>query len=229
MNKTPFFFDTDNTESGNVFFFLLLAIALIGIVTAALRAGSDENANIDKETMVLKTKMVREYANELERAVVFVMQNEVSEVDIRFAHPDASVDYGDIDTDPEHQIFNRSGGGAMYREAPSGINDGSLWEFYGQTHMPEVGSSRAELLAVLPNVTEEFCDAVNAQYGYTGQPADTATCLNAGASGRFDDGTQFAGAPNTTDEASFSITPAMQGCVICDDSSRHFFHVLMAR
>ncbi|MCB9988168.1 MAG: hypothetical protein H6868_02405 [Rhodospirillales bacterium] len=223
--------DGSDPESGNVIFFILLAIVLIGLVTAALRSGGDEGSNIDRENLVIKTTQVRQYAGELERAVVFVMQNGISEVDIRFAHPDAPSDYGDITVNPTNQVFGRTGGGAEYRQPPSGLNDGSNWEFYGGTHMPDVGSSRAELIAVMPNVTQEFCDKINEMDGYDSavQPTDGGTCLYSGTSGRFGDATQFSGAPNTTTEATFTVKPAMQGCVECADNSLHFFHVLMAR
>ena len=87
-----------------------------------------------------------------------IFQNDFSENDIRFSHPDAHTDYGLITDTPARQVFSREGGGASYRAAPSGINDGSAWEFYGGTHMPDVGSDRAELIAVLPNLTQEFCE-----------------------------------------------------------------------
>jgi hypothetical protein len=93
-----------------------------------------------------------------------------------------------------------------------------------------VGSDRAELIAVLPNVRQTFCEFVNNQFGYTGQPQDTGTCVNEGAAGRFDAATQFAVTPNTTDEASFSKKPALHACVLCTgDGSYHYVQVLMAR
>lgn len=217
-------------QAGNALFIILLAIVLIGAVTAVIRAGGGENAHIDKETLLLRVTQVKQYASELERGVRFVMNNGPSESDLRFAHPDADSEYGDFTTNPSYQIFQRSGGGAQYRLPPDGVNDGSAWEFYGNTHLPEVGSARAELIAVLPNVTEEFCDKINALYGYSEQPDDTGTCLKGADTTRFDDGTQFDDSTtNTVDAATFSVKPSMQACVLCDDDTRHFYHVLMAR
>lgn len=220
-------------ESGNVIFFILLAIALIGIITAALRSGGMEGQNADRESLIINVSQVKQYAGQLERAVSFVLQNGASESEIRFAYPDAPSDYGDITENPTFQVFSRSGGGAEYRPAPSDVNDGSPWEFYGHTHFPEVGSSRSELIAVLPNVDEDFCTKLNAELGYTGQPADTGLvpdgCVNSGANFRFSSAAQFSAIPNTTDEPTFSVKPALEGCVICDDGNRHFYHVLMVR
>lgn len=225
-------------ERGNILFMILLAVVLIGLLTAAIQyTNRPEGSNIDNETLTLRAGEVQRYASELERAVTYIMQNGVSESDIRFAHPDANSDYGDLsaDTDQSDQVFDREGGGARYRDPPDGVNDGSAWEFYGGTHIPGVGrSDRAELVAVLPHVTAAFCEKINDINGQTGTMTDDGTstvsgadagdCVNLGADGRFDDGQQFFSTINTMDETSGSFDhdpntsaprPALQGCVTC--------------
>lgn len=220
-------------HDGNVLIIILLAIGLIGALTIAIQgSGQNSSANIDRETLLIRVSEVVRYGSELERGVRFVIENGFSESDIGFAHPNAHSDYGDLtsDSDRRDQVFDREGGGARYRSAPSGINDGSAWEFFGHTALANVGSSEAELIAVLPNVTQNFCDAMNKNIGYDSLPQDTGTCLNGGATSRFDTGTQFFSSPNTTDESSFSVTPSMRGCVECTaDNSLHYYHVLLAR
>lgn len=236
-------------ERGNVLFMILMAIVLIGLLTAAIQfTNRPEGANIDREQLLIRVGEVQRYASELERAVLFIVQeNGKSESDIRFAHPEADADYGDLaaDTDKKDQVFAREGGAAVYRTPPQGIQvTAAPWEFYGGTHMPQVGSSRPDLIAVLPNVTLQFCQKINEMNGLTGMPTDTGAsaaagssagdCLNVGALGRFDDGQQFydppGDTPNTTNEASFSRKPALQACVQCAlDGQYHFYHVLLAR
>ncbi len=232
-------------------FIILVAVVLIGLLTAAIQmTNRPEGSNIDKEALVIRASEVQRYASELERAVNYIMQNGKSESDIRFAHPDAHSDYGDLsaDPDPSDQVFHVSGGGANYRSAPDNINDGSAWEFYGGTHLPGMGTaSRAELIAVLPNVTQAFCDKINELNGQTGSPADLGAgvpsggdpgaCLAIGAAGRFDDGQQFYTTINTVDDTTFDDAPestdprpAPQACVQCAiGSANHFYHVLLAR
>lgn len=219
-------------QSGNVLFIILLAIVLIGALTAVLQGTGSQSATIDKETLSLHFSTVRNYASELERGVTYIMHNGVSESDIRFAHPNADTDYGDLgsDTDKSDQMFHVEGGGAAYRAPPKGINDGSAWEFFGHSALPNAGSDNADLIAVLPNITPEFCDLINTKIAYSVQPEDSSTCLMGADGDRFDDGTQFSSSPNTTIESTFSVKPAMQGCVQCtSNNSLHFFHVIMAR
>lgn len=228
-----------DAERGNVLFIILIAIVLIGALTAAIQSGGQaERANIDDETLIIRASEVQRIASELERAVTYIMQDgNKSESDIRFAHPDANSDYGDLsaDADPSDQIFHRDGGGANYRGVPDDINDGSAWEFYAGTHIPGVGrADRTELIAVLPHVTPQFCDKINDLNGQNGTVSDTGTgtasglspgdCVNIGADGRFDDGQQFYTTVNTMDETSTSFDhdsntsaprPAMQACVTC--------------
>ncbi|HOO81509.1 MAG TPA: hypothetical protein PK513_03295 [Alphaproteobacteria bacterium] len=256
--KNPFLLKQRYSETGNVLFIILLAIVLIGALTAAIQSSNrSEGSNIDAETLVIRASEVQRYASELERAVTFIMQNGASESDLRFAHPDAHSDYGDLsaDADPSDQVFHVSGGGASYRAAPGGINDGSAWEFYAGTHIPGMGTaSRAELIAVLPNVTQAFCNKINeindqplSLPNPPGPPEDTGAsaasgsdpgaCLNIGALGRFNDTRQFYTTINTVDETTFTqdpntgaAVPAPQACVKCAiGPTYHFYHVLLAR
>lgn len=229
------------SESGNIIFFILLAIVLVGLVTAALRSGGIEGANIDREDMVIKVAQVRQNAAELERAVTLVMQNGISEVEISFAadHPSAAA-YGTYNDNPRAEVFNPKGGGAIWRKPPSGVNDGSFWEFYGTTAAPGIGTDRADVIAVLPNVVKPFCEAVNKINGQseTTIPTDDASCISGG--------TVFVGLtpPNSTPnpfndpgspmtENDFrqgpdSVAPAGQACVSCG-GVYHFYHVLLSR
>lgn len=222
-------------ESGNVIFFILLGILLLGLLMAALRSSGIEGSKIDNETMAISVSRLKDQANALERGVAFIIQSNASEMDIRFAHADASVDYGVPTDTPQFQVFARAGGGVEYGPPPPGVNDGSNWEFFGNSHMPQVGTAAADLIAVLPNLTPEACGVINRQLGYTGTPTDdgnaqSATCIYSSSTLRFGSAGLYSDpAGNTTDEPSFSIKPATSGCVTCADQSRHYYRVLLAR
>ncbi len=223
---------------------ILLAVVLVGALTIAIQGTTrPEGASISPEQLVIDVTAVQRYASELERAVLYIVtQNGQSQDDIRFAHFDAHADYGNLaaDADPVEQVFHQDGGGATYRAPPAGINDGSAWEFYGTTHAPQVGSSRSDLIAVLPNVTQDFCNHLNTINGQTGaQPADpgavaasttnAGSCVHGGAVARFGNGVGFYATAGTMNEATFTKLPAKQGCVACDGPAYHFYHVIYAR
>jgi hypothetical protein len=241
-------------EHGNMLFMILIAVVLIGLLTTVIMATSTtDGSNIDKETLIIRASEAQRAASEFERAVMFIINNGKSESDIRFAHPAAHTDYGDLSladelAEQQVQVFHANGGGATYREPPVEVNDGSQWEFYGGTAIPGVGTDRADLVAVLPNVTQQFCDKINELNDQpTTTPEDTGTgaaggsnpgdCVAIGALGRFDDAQQFYDTPNTMNETTFTqdpntsaARPAMQACVRCDAGpATHFYHVLLAR
>jgi len=222
-------------EKGNVLLYVLIGIVLVGLLTVALRSSGGFKEDIDTESLVIKSGEVQRYGAELARAVNILLEKKISEADIRFAHPDAGAEYGNITTIPENQVFSSDGGRASYRAPPEGVNNGSAWEFFATSQIPQVGSDKAELIAVLPNVTAAFCAAINGQLGFdpATQPTDDAggspPCVNGAAIDRFA-GTYEDAAPNPLDDTSFSKLPAYQACVLCSsDGSYNYFYVLMAR
>ncbi|MCK6417325.1 MAG: hypothetical protein L6Q57_00050 [Alphaproteobacteria bacterium] len=238
---------TQGEQSGNVFFIILLAVALLGLLSAALMQGSDSGtSNIDDETLSIRASEFQRHAGEFERAVAALLQNGVSESDLRFSHADAPSEYADAGAADSQQVFHSAGGAATYRDPPDSINDGSTWEFYGGTHIPGVGTSKADLVAVLPNVTDQFCAKINAMNGQDapqdtggsiGSGASPGNCVYTGTDGRFGATHQFFDPPNTMSEASFTQDAnlsapqaALEACVVCAaDNNNYAYHVLLAR
>lgn len=226
-------------ESGNMIFIILLAIVLVGLVTAALRNSGLEMAGIDREEVIIRTSQVRQHAAEIERGVSYALQNGLSEADISFAHPDAPSGYGTYGTTPAAEVFNPAGGGATWRNPPAGLSSGSGvygWEFYGTTAIPGAGTDRADLVAVLSNVSEAFCTKINEMNEQSGPPVDDGTCFFTGTTGQFSPvappGSPFPSTPNTMNSGSFSKLPALEACVRCGNASTdplHFYHVLLVR
>jgi len=227
----------DRQEKGSILLYILLGIVLLGGLTIALRSGGSGGArNIDTEDLILKSNQVQKYGAEFASAVNDLIANGISEADIRFAHPDAASDYGVITTNPPNQVFGKLGAKATYRTPPLGVNNGELWEFFGTTRIPQVGSDRAELIAVLPNVTESFCRTVNSQLGFTidTMPTDntngsTPDCVMGSSSNRFT-GSFGDLSPNRLDSVTFSRLPALQACVYCATGATYnYYYVLLAR
>lgn len=155
-------------EAGNILVYILGAIFLLGLLVVVVKGSSTPGAGIDQEQLLIRIAEVQEYGNELEQAVAWVLRNGHSEADIRFAHPDADSAYGDITDTPTRQIFHRDGGGATYREQPSGIQTTATpWVFNGSNVVGTIGSGsgaqdkKTDLIAILSNVSESFCLNIN--------------------------------------------------------------------
>ena len=225
---------SSSSQSGNILFYVLIGIVLVGALTVALRMGGDAGKDPDSERLVIKATEVQRYAAQVQQAVLTMINKGVSEADVRFAHPLASADYGVVTDDPTHQVFGAVGGNIEYAAPVTNVNDGSQWEFFGTSDIPQVGSNKSELIAVLPNVTQEFCNVINLQLGFTPgtQPLDIASGASPDCVYSSSGPDRFTGSydttPNTLTAATFSRLPSMQACVRCG-TSYHYFYVLLAR
>ncbi len=229
-----------NKQKGNVLFIILLAIAMLGMLTAVVtQMTSSDMKGPDAERLGLKANEVLQYAESLKAGVERVyVQGRRSESEIRFAHPDLDASYGDVSSlDPEQMVFHTRGGGVDYRDPPIGVNDGSAWFFTGSSCIPLIGTgtatdctgsgaASAELLAILPNITEEFCTALRKRLGRTGSiPQDSDTAYDSSDE-------HFAGSFSAS-HAIANLDGHSTGCFEGDTTpasgSYHFYKVLLAR
>ncbi len=155
------------SEGGNILIYVLGAIFLMGILLVVMRGSNQQGSNIDEETLMIRVSEVQRYGAELEQAVRLIVQEGYSEADIRFGHPNAASAYGLITDTPARQVFDEEGGAARFRDPPSGIQTTvTPWIFNARNVVNGVGStgtdhSNVDLVALLMNVSEDFCVLVN--------------------------------------------------------------------
>lgn len=230
-------------ESGNILIYILGAIFLLGLLVVISKGSTTPGAGIDQENIAIAVSEVQSYGAELERAVAFILQDGHSESDIRFAHPDADVAYGDITDTPSRQIFSRNGGGATYREPPNGIQvTPTPWYFTGRNSVDGIGTNdnagqgnleSADLTAMLNNVTKSFCMLVNEKNDIenTGgdPPRDSNNIsLNLPFDGSYAETFTIGGSAGV-----FQTSGKLEGCVEGDNDpptgTYHYYRVLLAR
>lgn len=211
-------------QGGNVLFYLLIAIFLLGALTVALRSSGTMEGGIDKESANVKAQQIIRFSDEVAQAVQIVLDNGASETDLRFAHPNALANYGTITTTPEFQIFSSLGGKAAYRLPPTGANDdGSKWIFAGNFSLPQVGSDRGDLVALL-RVTKPVCDSINSQLSINTTPA-----ISCGSPVAFIG--SYLTPPDAIDPAAFTQLPVSKICYRCTNITDYYSYsaVLYAR
>jgi hypothetical protein len=226
------------TQSGNMLVYILGAIFLMGLLMVLVKGSTNPGGGIDAENVIIRASDAQRYTGEIERAILNIMHNGESESDIRFAHPNAPSVYGVIGAPLTAQVFDPAGGAAEYRAPPSGINDGTAWQFYATTHIKDLGTDganrKAELIMVLPNVTEDFCNRINE---LNDQDLTLTDDHDPSANGCiYDVGNEFTGtyasggSVNEIDDTLFTHLPPNQACIHCEsDDKLHYYHVLLAR
>lgn len=170
MNRNP-------TECGNVLILILIAIALIGILTMTVMRSSvtDADAVAPEQARIVATQVLSQ-ARGLEQAVKNLLNQGCSEQTLNFDNPIvAGYANGAAPSDDSCDVFNSKGGGLLWPTPPSQANDGSDWRILagnavGGVTLTDDGACASgciDPMIVLPNVTLAVCQQLNILSGVT--------------------------------------------------------------
>lgn len=178
-NKTKYPSHYRKSESGNVLWFILIALVLIGLLTALLsRSGTSVDQTGDVEQQRIKINQMMRYLKGLESTIQQMKLRGISENEISFyrdlnndgndnTSPDAGEFYNSNCTSNDCLVFHVDGGGLTAQDPPVGINDGSDWIYTARLRVDNIGTTvggsaaSSELLVMLQNVTPQMCVQIN--------------------------------------------------------------------
>ncbi|HPD83786.1 MAG: hypothetical protein R3D88_06705 [Alphaproteobacteria bacterium] len=174
-----------HTEKGNVFIFILLAIALLGLLTVALsRSSSDSNETGDFERQQIIASDILNYTKSIEIAVQNLLARGCGENSISFWHDsngdgteDGSDDYYNAGAPTDHSchIFKPEGTGLAYAAPKTEWLDSNFSAsadygniiFTGNLHKPTktdvAGNTlrKKDLIIIFPYLNQTICQRVN--------------------------------------------------------------------
>lgn len=168
---------TRYTERGNAIWFIMVAIVLLGLLTAVLsRGGSTVDQSGDVERLRIQGGQILRYAKGFESAFQQMKLQGISENDVSFENTTTVTDYTNANCDdasdasyPTCLMFGGNGGaGLNYRPAPTSAST-SEWIFTGANNVgttaDPVGTTAAtfgnDLLVLLPNINPALCEQIN--------------------------------------------------------------------
>lgn len=183
--------DMNTSQSGNVFFYILVAVALLASLTYAVSSGGRGSANqITEERAKLYAGEIIEYANTLASAVSQIRLRGTDVSLMCFDHASWGADDYDHGgcTDDLNRIYHPSGGGISWTNAPAEGMDttaspDNLFHFYGDNEIENVGSTTgdadgADLILVVDELLLSTCQNINGLLGVTAAddapPTDSA-------------------------------------------------------
>ncbi len=158
------------SQKGNALWFILVAIVLLAALTVVLtRGGSSVTQSGDVEQLRIAGSQILRYAKSVESAIDQMKMRSVSESLISFEHGSPATYLNAGCTVADCKVFDVSGGGATYKNPPSGANDGSQWIFTGANNVGTtanpVGSTGAitgnDIVMMLANMREDLCIQIN--------------------------------------------------------------------
>jgi len=203
------------SERGNALWFILIAIVLIGLLTAVLsRSGSnvDQTGNVEQQR--IKISQMMRYVKGVETAIQTMKMNGISESDLSFTED--GTDNTNCTTNA-CIVFHVEGGGISPQAPPSGIStSGAGWRYVATNDVQNIGTSASDLILVLEDVNDSYCTQINRVLDVT-QGADDATV----------DFTDFAGTYANTQVIENSGGQSA-GCQI-SGGENFFYQVLVVR
>ncbi len=181
------------SETGNVLFYILIAVALIAALTFAVAQSSRGNVQqLSSERARLYATEIIEHANIMASAVSQIRLRGSALNELCFDHTSwgaSDYDHSPACTDDFNKIYHPDGAGITWSQAPSEAMDATftpdnLWHFYGDNQIENVGTTCginpancSELIMVVDELQLIVCQQINGLLGVTDEntapPIDT--------------------------------------------------------
>lgn len=198
---------TPNPQSGSTVFYILIAVVLFAALTYALTRGADSGKNLSAEKTRLLASELIDTGTRYSEAVSRLRLKGVADTNLSFEH---GVDYVNAGcTTDTCKIFSFNGAGLEWEDAPANVNTGQAWGFTGDIAIDEIGTTTADLVAVLPGLTLDVCHRINVLTGIEAESASPPIFATATLANKFI-GT-YNGSPVTINTA--SLKGKKSGCV----------------
>lgn len=224
-------------QSGNVLFLILIAVALFAALSYAVTQSSRGGGNADDEISALTVSKVEQIVANIRVGITRLKINGCTDEDISFystlfASP---AGYDNTNTpiavgDFSCHLFHPDGAGISWfgedlTEVCDPIGCGSLlMGFTGGFSVVDIGSSNADLMMQIDNISEEFCEVVNSRIGISGVPSDTALPQSADLFiGTYDDGS-----PKVIGDEATNLAGQDSGCYV-SGTKRVYYATLLER
>lgn len=159
-----------NAQSGNVLFYILLAVALLaGLSYAVSQGGRSSTQGLTAERARIFATEIIEYAEALATATAQVRLRGYTEGQVSFENDIVSGYENAICTSDECKVFALAGGGVNYiapheewldQTRSSLPRYGELY-FHGGTHVVNVGSENDDLIMFISYLHRDVCIAIN--------------------------------------------------------------------
>lgn len=233
-------------QSGNILFYILIAVALLAALSYAVshtsRGGGDQ---VSRERAGISASEIVEYANIIGNAVMQIRLRGVGATQISFENEEIDGYENPNCTEDHCKVFAIDGGGVSYlipkdewldKEYSSEPRFGELY-FNGSSMALDKGSeSKDDLIMFIPYVKKSVCKAINDNLSIYLEsddvPSESSGPFESVAkfTGDYDDAPDYYVAGDSTTGQSELFSPYGAGCTKSSDGDDyHFFKVLLAR
>lgn len=154
-----------HNETGSSLFIILFAIALLAALTYAISQQSSGTMGLSEEKVRLLATDVIDMGNGLSETTARLRLHKVSDTEISFENS-VIIGYANAKcADETCKIFSYDGGGKDWETPVPEISSGKNWGFTGDLAIQNIGSSSADLVAILPGLSSALCTRINVMLG----------------------------------------------------------------
>lgn len=226
---------TRPSESGNVLFYIFIAVVLFGGLSFAVsQSGRGSLSQITQDRNRLAATEIIDYGDSLAKAVGTMRLRGTTLANLRFSHldlPGASYDAPGTQA-AENEVFNSEGGAMIYRRPPAGttVTAGTDYAFLAGVAVQDIGTTCstapcADLVVAIPGITAEICDLINRTGGNTAKGDSIPVNADFNIAAKFK-GTMAA--PTLVNTA--KLTGRLYGCLTSTaDATNYYYRVLWAQ
>lgn len=165
----------NHSESGNVLFLILIAVALFAALSYAVtRSSRTGGGNADKETNLVSSAELTQHPVSVKTSILRMIVSGTAVEDLEFNQP---TDFGSCSS-PEVCVFHPNGGGATYQSPTSTISENPAvsWIYSAVFEVDNIGSDSPgdfagnEITAVLFDVKKNICESMHERLGIVSIP-----------------------------------------------------------
>ena len=174
---------TDQSESGNVLFYVLIAVALLAALSFTIAESTRSSVSgMDEEHAALIATEIISIANNTTNAVAELRLQGCGEDQLSFATPKVAGRYANTKApaDQSCHIYGVSGGNLNYQPINSlaDANTAAAWQITGDLDVEQIGTNCVdgtcnELLIIATNINISICEQINRlvlEIGSAGMP-----------------------------------------------------------
>ncbi len=164
---------SNSREQGSALLYVFIGLILFtGLVFTFSKSFQNSNDLSSPQQGKIAANDILSYTTDISQTVTKLITKGCSENDISFENPIVTgYTNPGAPVDKHCNVFAPEGGMMSWMKQPIGSNDGSDWiitdtsteTFDGTT--AQLGTANAELILLLPFITNDVCDSINSQLG----------------------------------------------------------------
>ncbi|HAJ90149.1 MAG TPA: hypothetical protein DCM27_03920 [Rhodospirillaceae bacterium] len=158
-------------QNGSALFMILIAVALFAALSYALSQQRDSGRALSSEKIKLLASDVIDMGQKMSETVAQMRLRNITLSKLSFENASVTGYTNPACTVDACKIFAYAGGGRDWETPAPDINNGVNWGYTGNLSVQNVGTSDADLIAILPNISLVICNQLNKMLGITGAPS----------------------------------------------------------